>query len=280
MARGAADGALPRDRDAREVPRERGPHAGRRADLRRRRPQARLGLADGPGEAARRSSTTTARCSGPTRSRTPGRSSTTRPTVGYSLESQTKPNFDTSPDEATLAHELSHQWFGDAVTLRAWPDIWLHEGFATFAEWLWREHTGQKSAAQRFKELYSTRASDTSFWTPPPGNPGDAAHLFDGTIYDRGGMTLQALREKIGDATFFRLLRDWYAQHQLRNDRYAGLHRAGLTGVRSGPEPLLRRVALPAGQTDRLVGPTASAPPAAGPAAALPGCWWGGRGSP
>ncbi len=136
------------------------------------------------------------------------------PSVGYSLESQTKPNFDTSPDEATLAHEISHQWFGDAVTLRTWNDIWLHEGFATFAEWLWREHTGQKSVAQKFKELYSTRASDARFWNPPPGDPGDAAHLFDGTIYDRGGMTLQALREKIGDATFFGLLREWYGQNR------------------------------------------------------------------
>jgi aminopeptidase N len=136
------------------------------------------------------------------------------PDVGYSLESQTKPNFAYSPDEATVAHELSHQWFGDALTLRSWNDIWLHEGFATFSEWLWREHTGQKAVAQKFKELYSTRASDTRFWNPPPGDPGDAEHLFDGTIYDRGGMTLQALREKLGEPTFFKLLRDWYARNK------------------------------------------------------------------
>ena len=49
--------------------------------------------------------------------------------VGYSLETQTKPVFDRPPDEATLAHELSHMWYGDSVTLRRWPDIWLHEGF-------------------------------------------------------------------------------------------------------------------------------------------------------
>ncbi|MEP6952571.1 MAG: M1 family metallopeptidase [Solirubrobacteraceae bacterium] len=135
------------------------------------------------------------------------------PDVGYSLESQTKPNFAYSPDEATVAHELSHQWFGDAVTLRTW---------------LWREHTGQKSVAQKFKELYSTRASDTSFWNPPPGNPGDAAHLFDGTIYDRGGLTLQALREKIGEATFFKLLRDWYAQN-----RYGTIDTPGFVALAS-----------------------------------------------
>ena len=56
--------------------------------------------------------------------------------VGYSLETQTKPNFDRMPNEATLAHELSHMWYGDSVTLTQWPDIWLHEGFATWSEWI------------------------------------------------------------------------------------------------------------------------------------------------
>ena len=59
------------------------------------------------------------------------------PDVGYALESQTKPNFAFAPDETTLVHELAHQWFGDAVTLRQWPDIWLHEGFAEWSEWIW-----------------------------------------------------------------------------------------------------------------------------------------------
>jgi aminopeptidase N len=133
------------------------------------------------------------------------------------LETQTKPVFDRVPDEATLAHETSHQWFGDAVTLRQWPDIWLHEGFATWSEWIWSEHTGHKSAAQYFKRYYSTRASDTAFWNPPPGNPGDAQHLFDGTIYVRGAMTLQALREKVGDGAFFTILRQWFAEHKYGN---------------------------------------------------------------
>jgi aminopeptidase N len=56
--------------------------------------------------------------------------------VGYSLETQTKPVFDRVPDETTLAHEQSHMWFGDSVTLTQWPDIWLHEGFATWSEWI------------------------------------------------------------------------------------------------------------------------------------------------
>lgn len=136
------------------------------------------------------------------------------PQLGYSLETQTKPVFDDAPDEVTLLHELSHMWFGDAVTLGSWPDIWLHEGFATWSEWIWTEQHGGKSAAQQFKQLANTPAQQTSFWNPPPGNPGDAQHLFDGTIYERGAMTLEALRERIGDARFTELLRTWYAENR------------------------------------------------------------------
>jgi aminopeptidase N len=139
------------------------------------------------------------------------------PELGYSLETQTKPVFASSPDELTLLHELSHMWYGDAVTLTQWPDIWLHEGFATFSEWIWTERQGGKTAAQQFKQLANTPAQKSGFWNPPPGDPGDAADLFDGTIYDRGGMTLEALRERIGDARFFTLMRTWYRDHEYGN---------------------------------------------------------------
>jgi aminopeptidase N len=137
--------------------------------------------------------------------------------VRYSLETQTKPVFWHMPDEATLAHELAHMWYGDSVTLTTWPDIWLHEGFATWSEWIWSEHEGGTSAAEQFKQLYATAAEDTEFWTPPPGAPGSLALLFDGTIYDRGGMTLEALREKVGDAVFFRIMRDWAQGNRFGN---------------------------------------------------------------
>jgi aminopeptidase N len=137
--------------------------------------------------------------------------------VGYSLETQTKPNFPYVPDEATLAHELAHMWYGDSVTLTQWPDLWLHEGFATWSEWIWSEHQGNKTAAQYFKQLYSTPAKDTAFWNPPPGNPGSAASMFDGTVYDRGGMTLEALRERVGDPVFFRIMRTWAQQNKFKN---------------------------------------------------------------
>jgi aminopeptidase N len=139
------------------------------------------------------------------------------PQVGYALETQTKPVFDSMPDEATLAHELSHQWYGDSVTLSAWPDIWLHEGFATWCEWLWSEHRGTKSAHDIFAKLYATPTSKTDFWNPPPGAPGTPVHLFDGTIYERGAMTLQALREKVGDQDFFAIMRAWAQDNRYGN---------------------------------------------------------------
>jgi aminopeptidase N len=137
--------------------------------------------------------------------------------VGYSLETQTKPVYDRMPDEATVAHELSHMWFGDSVTLTQWPDIWLHEGFATWSEWIWSEYSGNKTAQKYFDNLYNTPAQDTAFWTPPPADPGTPAFMFNGTIYYRGGMTLQALRQKVGDFAFFQIMRGWATQNRYGN---------------------------------------------------------------
>jgi aminopeptidase N len=142
------------------------------------------------------------------------------PEVGYALETATRPSFDRAPDELTLAHELAHQWYGDSVTLARWRDIWLNEGFAEWSSWFWSEHTGGRSAQQFFDRLYATSAKDTGFWNPPPGDPGSAADLFAGSIYDRGAMTLQALRVEIGnDRAFLGLLRDWQATHRYGNAR-------------------------------------------------------------
>ena len=173
--------------------------------------------------------------------------------VGYSLETQTKPVFGRMPDEATLAHELSHMWYGDSVTLTTWPDIWLHEGFATWSEWIWSEHPGNKTAPQCFDNLYNTPAQDTAFWTPPPGDPGSPVFLFNGTIYYRGAMTLQALRQKVGDFAFFRIMRDWATQNRYGNVTTPSSSRSPSSAA-DAARPLLRRLALPAGEADRLVG--------------------------
>jgi aminopeptidase N len=140
------------------------------------------------------------------------------PKVGYSLETQTRPTFTFGVDDDILVHELAHQWFGDSVSLQTWPNIWLNEGFATYTEWLWSGHIGQQTPQQIFDGLYAAPAN-SSVWTAPPGPsvlPGPV-ELFSDPVYDRGAMTLQALRDTIGDKSFFEVLRTWAKEHRYGN---------------------------------------------------------------
>jgi aminopeptidase N len=137
--------------------------------------------------------------------------------VGYALETATRPLFDRAPNVLTLAHELAHQWYGDDVTLRHWKDIWLNEGFAEFSDWLWDEHRGGMTAEQHLRQLLRNPASATFVWNPPPADPGNAANIFDSSVYERGAGALQALRHRLGDPTFFRIMRGWVRLHRLAN---------------------------------------------------------------
>ncbi|MFF7280844.1 M1 family metallopeptidase [Streptomyces griseorubiginosus] len=135
------------------------------------------------------------------------------PNVGYALETQSRPVYDRAPDLSTLVHENAHQWFGDSVSLTSWKDIWLNEGFATYAEWLYAEQHGGDSAQKTFDELYAKPASD-ELWEFPPGNPGSGANIFGTPVYARGAMTLHVLRTTVGDRAFFGILRAWAAGHR------------------------------------------------------------------
>lgn len=110
-----------------------------------------------------------------------------------------------------VAHELSHQWFGNAVTLAEWKDIWLHEGFACYAEWLWSQECGAAPTQDRAAHHHERLAGlDQDLVIGDPG----AAHMFDDRVYKRGALTVHALRCEVGDQTFFEILRSWVATHR------------------------------------------------------------------
>ena len=133
---------------------------------------------------------------------------------GLALEQQTRSLFSRTlfemfaePDvQAFLSHELAHQWFGNSVSPASWQDIWLNEGFATYAEWMWSDMRGDQSLddAARF-------GLDTPRVTPID-EPGE--ELFSAASYSGGASVLHALRLTVGDDTFFDILRTWAVQNE------------------------------------------------------------------
>jgi aminopeptidase N len=103
------------------------------------------------------------------------------------------------------------------VSLKNCVDIWLNEGFATYAEWLWDANHGGPSTAERFQNAYDSLPVSDSLWTPAPAAFDDPAELFGSQGYLRGVMTLEALRQKIGSHDFFVILRTWAQQHRYGN---------------------------------------------------------------
>jgi aminopeptidase N len=133
---------------------------------------------------------------------------------GFALENQTRPIYapgffrSQQGGDAVVVHELAHQWYGDSLALARWQDIWLNEAFASYAEWMWSEAKGLGTTQEIFDEYYAGYPADDEFWTLPIGDPGPD-HLFDAAVYDRGAMTLHALRLAVGDRAFDRILRTW-----------------------------------------------------------------------
>jgi len=131
--------------------------------------------------------------------------------VGYALETQTRPVYSRVASEGTVAHELAHMWFGNAVSPELWRDIWLNEGWATYLSWLWREHRDLTTAEDEFNEVMNI-PDDDEFWDVVIADPG-ATGLFVDPVYDRGAATLHALREKVGDEAFLAGAREWVSRY-------------------------------------------------------------------
>jgi aminopeptidase N len=139
------------------------------------------------------------------------------PTMGFALETQTMPIYSTSivefVGELVVVHEIAHQWFGNSLSVYAWDDIWLNEGFASYAEALWVEYVdGGAAFRQYLRDFYNTAR-----WSRVlPGMP-TLQTIFDGAIYHRGALTLHALRMRVGDEVFFDILRTYATEFRYSN---------------------------------------------------------------
>lgn len=133
---------------------------------------------------------------------------------GYALETQNRPFFPGPPSIGLLVHEMAHQWFGDSVTPESWRDMWLNEGLATYAEWLWEEEKEDTPAQESFDEAYD----DDANWAFPPADPPSAADISEQPVYGRGAMVIHKIREAVDDdEEFFALLAGWTKAHRHGN---------------------------------------------------------------
>ncbi len=137
--------------------------------------------------------------------------------LGFALENQTLSLFGTDllgsggAGERTVAHELAHQWFGNSVSPATWQEIWLNEGFATYAEWIWLQEAYDQPIATSAERAHA--AADFGVAPSDPGNE----ELFQPTVYVRGGLAVHALSVAMGDGPFRELLQEWPLRHRHSN---------------------------------------------------------------
>jgi len=120
--------------------------------------------------------------------------------------------------DALVAHELAHQWFGDLVTCRDWGEGWLNEGFATYSEYLWREHHEGRDAAdlelEDWAEMYFGEDAGRYRRTIATKLYDEPIDIFDHHLYEKGGRVLHMLRHVLGDDAFFGTLQHYLTKHR------------------------------------------------------------------
>ncbi len=123
--------------------------------------------------------------------------------------------------EGLIAHEVAHQWFGDAVTERDWHHLWLSEGFATYFTQLYNEHTHGRGVRER--GMRSARDTVIGFHRRNPDQAliaeqlTDPSDMLNSNAYQKGAWVLHMLRRQVGDDAFWRGIRDYYREYRHGN---------------------------------------------------------------
>jgi len=132
--------------------------------------------------------------------------------------------------EGLIAHETAHQWFGNTVTQRDWPHLWLSEGFATYFSALWAQRARGDTAFKReLADMRDELLADTGAVVSRPvldTAATDLMSLLNRNSYDKGGWVLHMLRSELGDSAFFGGVRQYYADHKHKNATTSDLQAA------------------------------------------------------